>query len=146
MYSRMRPTGSAHGTENRPSMFWRICGPRPSWNRPSLRFARSQACNANSIGLRTNASVIEVRTVSFVVLSSASSATDIESCNVSGTCSASKPRASTRRAYAPVAPSGSLSLIPAITCTNAHRRRVRCEDDDASAQQHGLGRRKGAHT
>ena len=43
MNERIRATGGDHGMPIRSSMFWRICGPRPSSNRPPENADRSHA-------------------------------------------------------------------------------------------------------
>ena len=94
----MRATGARQGTENRPSMFARICVPSPSPKRPPDMRWRSHAAYATTIGLRGKARITELRTCSRVVCSSASNETMSPSWIVSGTRRPSKPMRSTRRA------------------------------------------------
>jgi hypothetical protein len=79
-------------------MFCLIWVPSPNSTRPPDRIDRSQAAYATRVGLRTNASVTAVRTVTRVVCSRASRATAGESWTVSATCRPSNPSSSTRRA------------------------------------------------
>jgi len=67
MNSRMRGAGCDHGIENRRSMCGLIWLPRPRVNRPLVAKCRSLAVAASVIGVRANATAIEVPSSRVVV-------------------------------------------------------------------------------
>ena len=71
--SRMRAAGCDHGIENRRVMCGLIWLPRPRTNRPPEAACRSHAVWASVIGLRANATAIDVIRSTRSVLCAASS-------------------------------------------------------------------------
>jgi hypothetical protein len=81
--SRMRGAGWLHSIENRLVMCGLIWLPRPRMKRPFENACRSQPTFASVIGLRANATAIEVPSSSVVVCSAARRSGKNGSCDVS---------------------------------------------------------------
>ena len=81
--SRIRGAGWLHSIENRFVMCGLIWLPRPRMNRPPEYAWRSQAVLASVIGLRANATAIDVPSSSVSVCSAASNSGRNGSCDVS---------------------------------------------------------------
>jgi hypothetical protein len=96
--SRIFGPGDSNFTEKRRSLCPFTCEPRPRMKRPSEAFCRSHAVMARIIGLRGNATAIDVPSLIFFVRVAATARGRKGSCCVSADQRQSKPSASTLRA------------------------------------------------